>query len=59
MVGGGFGGDFEGAGEEDQRGGDKGDDADEIEAVHEGEELGLGVEFRVEAGVGGGDGVDG
>ena len=34
---------FEGFGDEDERGGDEGDDADDVEAVHEGEELGLGV----------------
>ncbi len=46
-------------GEEDERGGDEGDDADDVEAVHEGEELGLGVELVVDAGVGGAEGVGG
>ena len=59
MGGGGFAGGFEVFGEEDQRGGDEGDDADDVEAVHEGEELGLGVELLVDAGVGGVEGVGG
>ena len=46
-------------GEEDERGGDQGDDADDVEAVHEGEELGLGVELIVDATVGGAEGVGG
>ncbi len=32
--------------------GDEGDDADDVEAVHEGEQLGLGVELVVDAAVG-------
>ena len=43
MGAGGFGWGFEGFGDEDERGGDQGDDADDVEAVNEGEELGLGV----------------
>ena len=57
MGGGGFGGSFEGLCEEDQRGGDQGDDADDVEAIHEGEELGLGVELFVDSAVGCADGV--
>ena len=59
MGGGGFAGGFEALGEEDERGGDQGDDADDVEAVHEGEELGLRVELLVDAGVGGVEGVGG
>ena len=59
MGGGGFAAGFEVPGEEDQRGGDQGDDADDVEAVHEGEELGLGVELIVDAAVGGSEGVGG
>ena len=47
MSGGGFAWGFEAFGEEDEWGGDEGDDADDVEAVHEGEELGLGVELVV------------
>ena len=46
----GFGGlaaQLEVPGEEDQGGGDEGDDADDVEAVHEGEETSLGVELVV------------
>ena len=59
MGGGGFGWGFEGFGEEDERGGDEGDNADDVEDVHEGEELGLGVELLVDSAVGGSDGVGG
>ena len=59
VGGGGFAGGFEAFGQEDERGGDEGDDADDVEAVHEGEELGLGVELLVDAGVGGAEGVGG
>lgn len=59
VGGGGFGWGFEAFGEEDERGGDEGDDADDVEAVHEGEELGLRVKLVVDAGVGGAEGVGG
>lgn len=59
MSAGGFGWGFEVFGEENERGGDEGDDADDVEAVHEGEELGLGVELVVDAGIGGVEGVGG
>ena len=55
----GFAGGFEVLGEKDQGGGDQGDDADDVEAVHEGEELSLGVELVVDPGVGGAEGVGG
>jgi hypothetical protein len=57
MGGGRFAGGFEVFCEEDQGGGDQGDDADDVEAVHEGEELGLGVELVVDGfeGVSGGE----
>ena len=57
VGGGGFAGGFEAFGEEDEWGGDQGDDADEVEAVHEGEELGLRVELVVDAPVGGAERV--
>lgn len=53
----GFGWCLEALGEQDEGGGDEGDDADDVEAVHEGEQLGLGVELVVDAAVGCGDGV--
>ena len=52
VGGGGFAGGLEAFRYEDQRGGDQGDDADDVEAVHKGEELGLGVELLIDAGVG-------
>ena len=58
LVGaGGFGWGFEGFGEEDDGRSDEGDDADDVEAVHEGEELGLSVELLVDAPVGRIEGV--
>ena len=43
---------FEGFGEKNDGGSDEGDDADDVEAIHEGEELGLGVELLVDTSVG-------
>ena len=57
VTAGGFACDFEVFGDEDEGGGDEGDDADEVKAVHEGEELGVGVELVVVAGCCGGEGV--
>lgn len=59
VGGGGFAADFEALCEQDQGGSNEGDDADDVEAVHEGHELGLRVELLVDAGVGGGDGICG
>ena len=59
MGGAGFAGGFEAFCEKDEGGGDQGDDADDVEAIHEGEELGLGVELLVDAGVGGVEGIGG
>ena len=59
MSGGGFAGRFEALCKEDQRGSDQGDDADDMEAIHESKELGLGVELIVDAGVGCANGVGG
>ena len=46
-------------GEQDERGCDEGDDAYDVEAVHEGEQLGLGVQLIVDMSVGCSDGVCG
>ena len=48
---------FEGFAKQDDWRGDERDDADDVEAVHEGQQLSLGVELTVDASVGGGDGV--
>ena len=59
MGGGRFPGRFEAFCEQDQRGSDQGDDADDMEAIHESKELGLGMELIVDAGIGGAESVGG
>lgn len=59
MGGGGFPGRLEAFCEEDQRGSDQSDDADDMEAIHESKELSLGVELIVDAGVRSVEGVGG
>ena len=59
MGGGGFAGGFEALGEEDERRRNQGDDADDVEAVHEGEKLRLGVELLVDTRVRSVEGIGG
>jgi len=59
MGGSGLAARFKALCEENQRSRDQGDDADDMEAIHESKELSLGMELIVDAGVRGVESVGG